>query len=240
MNSMMVAQIGFIVLTVVMYVLLLVELKKGIAATAWDDARKKSTFSKIVITLLTWTIFISGASISGVLSDFTKFPPRVVIVLVAPMIGLLTVLFSNSTREVLMNIPAKSLVGLQFFRVFVEILLWILFLQNLLPVQMTFEGRNFDVLSGLTAPFAAYFLANNRIGLVVWNIFSLALLANILAVAVLSMPTPFRYFMNEPANTIVTTFPFIWLPGLLVPLAYGLSFLSLRQVAIKNSLKTPS
>lgn len=240
MNSMMVAQIGFIVLTVVMYVLLLVELRKGIAATAWDDTRKKSTFSKIVITLLTWTIFISGASISGVLSDFTKFPPRVVIVLVAPMIGLLTVLFSNSTREVLMNIPAKSLVGLQFFRVFVEILLWIMFLQNLLPVQMTFEGRNFDVLSGLTAPFAAYFLANNRIGLVVWNIFSLTLLVNILAVAVLSMPTPFRYFMNEPANTIVTTFPFIWLPGLLVPLAYGLSFLSLRQVAIKNSLKTSS
>ena len=136
-----------------------------------------------------------------------------------------------------MNIPAKSLVSLQIFRVFVEILLWMSFLQNLLPVQMTFEGRNFDVLSGLTAPFAAYFLANNRIGLVVWNILSLALLANILAVAVLSMPTPFRYFINEPSNTIVTTFPFIWLPGLLVPLAYGLSFLSIRQVAIQNSMK---
>lgn len=237
MNSIIVVQIGFIVLTVVMYVLLLRELRKGIAATAWDEARKKGAFSKIVITLLTWTIFISGASISGVLSDFAKFPPRVVIVLLAPMIGLLSVLFSNPTREVLMNIPAKSLVSLQIFRVFVEILLWMSFLQNLLPVQMTFEGRNFDVLSGLTAPFAAYFLANNRIGLVVWNILSLALLANILAVAVLSMPTPFRYFINEPSNTIVTTFPFIWLPGLLVPLAYGLSFLSLRQVAIQNSMK---
>ena len=40
----------------------------------------------------------------------------------------------------------------------------------------------------------------------------------------------FRYFINEPANTIVTEFPIIWLPGFLVPLAYGLHFLSLRQL----------
>jgi hypothetical protein len=43
------------------------------------------------------------------------------------------------------------------------------------------------------------------------------------------MPTPFRVFMNEPSNTIVAKFPIVWLPALLVPLAYGLHFLSLRQ-----------
>ena len=40
--------------------------------------------------------------------------------------------------------------------------------------------------------------------------------------------------MNEPANDIVTYFPMAWLPGLLVPLAYYLHFMSLRQVLLKN------
>jgi hypothetical protein len=44
--------------------------------------------------------------------------------------------------------------------------------------------------------------------------------------------------MNEPANTLVAKFPFILLPGVLVPLAYGLHILSLRQIYLsgKNSI----
>jgi hypothetical protein len=36
--------------------------------------------------------------------------------------------------------------------------------------------------------------------------------------------------MNEPANTLVGQFPFILLPGILVPIAYGLHIFSLRQL----------
>jgi hypothetical protein len=36
--------------------------------------------------------------------------------------------------------------------------------------------------------------------------------------------------MNEPANTLVAQFPFILLPGVLVPLAYTLHIFSLRQL----------
>jgi len=42
------------------------------------------------------------------------------------------------------------------------------------------------------------------------------LLANIIAVALLSAPTPFRVFMNEPANTFITHVPWIWLPAVMV------------------------
>jgi hypothetical protein len=67
--------------------------------------------------------------------------------------------------------------------------------------------------------------------MIVWNVMGLLLLVNIVTIALLSMPTPFQYFHNEPMNTIVLKFPFVFLPGLLVPLAYGLHFLSLRQLA---------
>ena len=58
----------------------------------------------------------------------------------------------------------------------------------------------------------------------------LLLLINILVIAVLSMPTPLRYFMNEPANTLVGEFPFIYLPAVLVVIAMGLHIFSLRQI----------
>ena len=129
------------------------------------------------------------------------------VVLIIPMVTILIITFSKTTKELLPFIPAKSIVGLQVFRVFVEILLWLLFIQNIAPVQMSFEGRNFDVLTGLSAPFVAYIWSNNRTALFIWNILGLALLANILTIAIPSLPTPFRVFMNEPANTIVTHFP---------------------------------
>jgi hypothetical protein len=109
------------------------------------------------------------------------------------------------------------------------------FEQGKLPIQLTFEGRNFDIISGITAPIVAFLLSKNLVSrgvVIVWNVVSLGLLINVVATAVLSLPTPFRVFMNEPANRIVAEFPVIWLPGLLVPLAYGLHFLSLRQLLI--------
>ena len=51
------------------------------------------------------------------------------------------------------------------------------------------------------------------------------------------MPTPVRQFMNEPANTIIATFPLIWLPGVLVPFALVGHVLGLRQLARLNQTR---
>ena len=222
-----VTQIGFAVLTIVTYAILLTGLKKAIAKTSWDESKKKNIYNRVLFLIIGWTLFITALSLKGFFQDFSGVPPCFMIVLVVPLITILIATFSKSTKEILLHVPAAHLIRLQVFRVFVEILLWMTFLQNLLPVQMTFEGRNFDVISGLTALPAAFFLVNNRKGLIAWNLFTLGLLINVVSVAILSLPTPFRVFENE--LTIVAYFPFIWLPGLLVPLAYGLSFMSLKK-----------
>jgi uncharacterized membrane protein len=106
---------------------------------------------------------------------------------------------------------------------------------------MTFEGRNFDIVTGLLALPVGYLLAKGRISgkfAIAFNIIGLVLLLNILVVAVLSMPTPIRYFMNEPANTLVGEFPFILLPGVLVPIAYGLHIFSLSQLLKQGAADT--
>jgi len=48
-----------------------------------------------------------------------------------------------------------------------------------------------------------------------------------------SMPTPLRHFQNEPPNTFVTYFPYIWLPTYLVQVAWMSHLLIFRAKAQK-------
>lgn len=230
----LITQIGFLLLTLIFIGWFIKEIFAGIAATQWQESKKKSIRIKILIGLAIWLVVVCTTSLSGFLRNFESVPPRLLVILAPMFIAIIVLTFNKNLKEILAQIPAKNLVRLQVFRVFVEILLWLLFLENLLPIQMTFEGRNFDVVAGATAPLAAYFLANNRKGLIVWNILGLGLLFNIVTIAILSVPGPLRYFMNEPANTIVTYFPIVLLPAFLVPLAYTLHFFSLRQLLNKQ------
>jgi hypothetical protein len=232
-----VIQIGFATLTATFFYLLYREFKLALPKSSLSiDAQ--SRFLKIITYApIGWAVIVSTLSLLGVAGDFSIFPVNIGPLLVIPLIATIIFTFSRSTREVLQHIHPASLVRLQVFRAFVEVLLWMLFIEHLLPEQMTFEGRNFDVISGLTAIPIAGLVTRSKIsktGLILWNLACLGLLINIVTVAVLSMPTPFRYFMNEPVNTIVAEFPIIWLPTFLVPLAYMLHFFSLRQLADKK------
>lgn len=224
---------GFIAVTVVFFWLLIRVLSNALAKSSWSDAKKRGVYRGTLITLVLWAVFLSAWGLSGMGGRFDLFPLNAAPVLVVPFITIIVVTFSGKMKHLLPLVSHQAIIHLQVFRVFVEVLLWALFLQNLLPEQMTFEGRNFDIISGLTAPLVAIFLVKSRIGLISWNLLCLGLLINIVTVAILSMPVPFRVFDNEPANTIVLTFPYIVLPGMLVPLAYGLSFLSIRKVSLE-------
>ena len=234
-------QIGFVVLTLAAYGWTFHTLKEGMAAAGLSAERIERAIRWSVIVLGAWTIFISYFSFQGFFSNFSTFPPRMAIVFVVPLVAILFLTFSRSLKGVLTHLPPEKIIRLQVFRVFVEILIWMLLLQNLLPIQMSFEGRNFDILTGLTAPVVAWLIARKKWSpalTIAWNVAGLLLLLNIVVIAILSMPSPIRHFMNNPANTIVTTLPFIWLPGLLVPLAYALHFISIRQILLlrKTSL----
>jgi hypothetical protein len=235
-----ITQIGFVAITVIFFGLVLKVIKNALTQSTIAADRQNKIFKNVIIGLTLWMVMLSILSITGFFSDFSGFPPRFIIIVLVPMITLVwSLLISKTTKQLLTLIPPQTIINLQVFRVFVEILLWMLFIQNLLPIQMTFEGRNFDIIAGITAPLVAYLaysknlLSKNMV--IAWNFICLGLLLNIVLIAIFSMPTPFRYFMNEPSNTIVTEFPIIFLPGFLVPLAYGLHFLSIRQLLNQNN-----
>jgi hypothetical protein len=240
-NLLLLAKIGFAVLTVIFLYLLLKELRTGINKTGWEPSKQKRYFNTILAAIVGWLVVVSIWSGSGMMADFSLFPLNFAPVIVIPLITILVWTFSRNLSEVLMNIPAANIIRLQVFRFFVELLLWALFVASVLPEQMTFEGRNLDILSGVTAPFIAWLVSRHKIskaGLILWNFACLGLLINIVTVAILSTPSPIRVFMNEPSNTIVAYFPVSWLPAFLVPLAYTLHFLSLRQLSRQTTAGT--
>jgi len=230
-------QLGFAAVTFVTWFFFFKIFRKGLDAAPFPEERRKRLFRNTLLAILGWSVVVSGLSLSGVLSDFSSTPPKLFIVLLVPLVTTIVVVRTETVKIILQHTDPSAIVVLQSFRIAVEILLWLLFIQNLAPVQMTFEGRNLDVLSGLTALPVAWLASRKMLSpfwAALWNVACLGLLINILATAVLSMPTPMRVFMNEPANTIVSRFPVVWLPALLVPMAYGLHFLSLRQLLVRG------
>lgn len=138
----------------------------------------------------------------------------VVPVVIALAVG---IVLSPLGRRLAMSLPLAALVGYQGFRVAVELLMHRAYSEGLMPVQMSYAGRNFDIVTGITAIAVGAWLAvrgnqASRRLVLAWNTLGAALLANILVVALLSAPTPMRAFFNEPANTWVTHAPWVWLP----------------------------
>lgn len=124
-------------------------------------------------------------------------------------------------RRMSTGLPVVVLVGFQGFRVLVELAMHRAYTEGIMPVQMSYSGRNFDIVSGLTALGVAFWLWSGprrqwRPIVTAWNVLGSLLLLNILIIALLSAPTALRRFANEPPNVWVTQAPFVWLPAVMV------------------------
>jgi hypothetical protein len=198
-----------------------------------DSTIRKRIFRRTAVLLFVWLLLLGILSIRGFFSDFSRLPPRLIFALLPPLILVLLFARSRAGKELLLHIQPQWLIYFQSFRILVELALWLLVRNGLLPPQMSFEGRNFDILTGLLAFPVGYYCFVKKtwppVVALLYNIAGLVLLLNIVAITTLSMPGPLRVFHNQPDSSLLTRFPFIYLPGLLVPLAYTLHILSLRQ-----------
>jgi hypothetical protein len=173
--------------------------------------------------VVAWLGLTAALAASGVLADFRSMPPLFIRFMAACALLSILVVLSPLGRKLALGVPLAALVGMQVFRLPVELLLHRLHLDGLAPEQMTYVGRNVDVVTALLALPVAYAVATRgehdalaRRAVLAFNVIGLGTLLNIVVVAILSAPGPLRVFMNEPANTFVTTVPYVWLPTLFV------------------------
>jgi hypothetical protein len=196
-----------------------------------------------VVLLGVWLLATGLLAASGRLANWATLPPPLMVLLVGTMLLTITLAFAPFGTRLNAGLPVAALVGYQAFRIPVEIVLALLHWQAVVPVQMTLEGRNWDIVSGVGAIGVALLAAKGRLpgwALLLWNIVSLALLLNIVVVSLLSTPLPLRVFRNEPANTFIATLPYVWLPTLLVPAALFGHLLIFRVLLQQRAQATTS
>ena len=202
--------------------------------------KSKSNNNAIVAStfIMVWLFLIALLALYDFFLDFDAMPPRLFYVLPPPIMAIVILLSIKRSRAFLMRIPITTLTYLHIVRVPVEIVLWWLAGSQLVPYLLTFEGINYDILSGVSAPFVAIFMvglrSKSRIGAILWNFITLGLLVNIVAHAILAAPTPFQIFAMDQPNFAVFHFPFIWLPGFVVPAVLFAHLVSLMKLFSKN------
>jgi hypothetical protein len=197
--------------------------------------RKAGWASTIVLAVLFIDLLIPALlARSGVLASYDP-PPLALLLLLGQSLLTAAIVFSSRGAALATNLALGAVVLLQSFRIVVEWLLHRLYLEGIVPVQMTYAGRNFDIITGVTGLLLGLMLVRGRIlprGVVLgWNILGLALLVNIVAVAALSTPVPFRVFTEGPPNLLPSTLPWIWLPSFLVQVALGSHLLIFRMLS---------
>ena len=197
----------------------------------------RNNLAVTIIVLLVWLMFTLIIGISGVLSDFTSMPPKLLLIILPPFVFIMLIMLSKQFHDLCKPLGNFWFIYPQSFRILMEFILWLLYRYKIIPIQMTWEGYNFEIIIGLTAPIVAYYCFTKKQWspkiAIAWNVVGLAFLANIVVISIISTPYPFRHFMNEPANTITFHFPFVWLPAVVVPFAFLLHILSLRRLLVK-------
>ena len=203
------ATAAFVVIPVLLAFLLL----WGVTRTSDRRARNRTAFVCGAWMGATWF-----AADAGVLQQWQATPPPFAL-LVAGIVALAVVLaFSGVGRRLAEGIPLWVLVAVQGFRLPLELAMHEMYERGVMPVQMSYEGRNFDIVTGGTALAVAALVARGwggRALVAAWNVVGLALLLNVVTVAILATPR-FAYFGPDHLNTWVMETPYVWLPAVMV------------------------
>lgn len=207
-------------------------LSLGIARAADRAGLPRALAPSVAVGFLIWLGVAALLARSGLLSVWTASPPRWPFLPLSALVTFIVVGLTPEFRRLLVVIPPWQPVALQAFRVGVELAFWRLHSEEVAPIQVTFEGSNFDAIVGLTAPAVAAGIALGRIGprlTIAWNLFGLAMLFNAIGIVATSTPGPLhRNWPGEPF-TAIATWPVVWIPALLAPVGIALHVISIRQ-----------
>jgi hypothetical protein len=195
-------------------------------------ASHRSIYFLIGLLLLGGTQLILG--VRGFYDKRDAVPPRLLFLILPSLIAILVFFIAPKGRVFIDSMGKKTLTLLHILRIPVEFVLYGLAVYKAVPFLITFEGRNFDLLSGISAPFVWYFgfikPKLSRFVLIAWNVVCLGLLLNVVFYAVLSAPSPFQRFSLDQPNLAIQAVPFLLLPALIVPLVLLAHLVTIRQL----------
>jgi hypothetical protein len=208
-------------------------------AGAWAYARaadggRGRRFATAVAVIGAWMAVTGLAARSGVLADFTRRPPPMMFILAGTAVAGLSIGLSRVGARLAAGLSFATLIGIQSFRLPLELIMHRAARDGVMPVQMSFSGYNFDIVAGAAAVVVSILLATGkapRALAMAWNMFGAALLVIVVVIGVSSLPM-FAAFGDSPdrLNTWLAYFPFVWLPTVMVAAAFAGHLIIARKV----------
>lgn len=92
-----------------------------------------------------------GLASTGVLARFDLFPPPMAIMIATVVVGGIGIGVSPFGGGIVQQTPLLTLVGLQSFRLTLELVMHRAAEQGIIPVQLSYSGYNFDIVTGMGA-----------------------------------------------------------------------------------------
>ena len=231
---------GFIALTVVLALGILLNVYLAGRGLRESVSRTWLFTGVAAVGLAVWMGLTWQLAASGVLAEFDRWPPPMMLLLLAVLTVSTIVAFTRYGTRFVNGLPLWLLIVGQSFRLPLELLMHQAANEGVMPMQMSYSGWNFDIVTGTTAIPVAWWLARGhahaRTLALIWNVMGSLLLANVLTVAALSLPT-FARFGPDRLNVWVTEPPYVWLPTMMVVTAitgHLVIFRKLRATATRR------
>jgi len=169
-----------------------------------------------VVAVAIWLIGPYAIAASGALRNFDARPPPFGVMLILMLVAGIGVALSPVGKRLAEETPLAWIIGLQAFRLPLELVMHQAAVDGVMPNVMSFSGSNFDIVTGVTALIVAPLAARgSRRLLWAWNVMGALLLANIMIIAVRATPI-IAAFGPDALNTWVAYPPYVWLPAVLV------------------------
>lgn len=205
----------------------------SIIITALTARYLRERLRALLIGLPLWLLYVGLMSYSGLVSNTALRPPGIVYVAFPAVLFVLVVFaFSRAGARMTSAFPLWVVIGMQTFRIGVELLLHRLYLDGLAPRMVTYQGGNMDIWIGLSAPLIAWIATRGHWGerlALGWNVAGLLALANAITLGALTAPG-LNLIHAEVPNVAIGAFPFTYIAGFFAPLAMALHALSIRAL----------
>lgn len=178
---------------------------------------------RIASGLTLWFVLVIILAVTEVLTyQHGAGAPGLGVAVMLPIVILsVSVLRSPSLRRALQTIPLSMLIGVHAIRV-LGVTFLILYVAGRLPAPFAPVAGWGDIMVGLAAGPIAWLVykhgAAARPMVLVWNILGLLDLIAAIGLGAVSSPGPLQLIFTEPGSAIMTTLPWLLIPGFLVPL----------------------
>ena len=195
---------------------------------------------KIPLFLGVWLLYVFGISATGLLQSF-DLPPKIPLFLVFPLMMFIVFFIRKYKNNALLKLlPESWLLHFQVFRVLVELLIFEMYLKNIFPIAATYEGYNYEIILGASAPLVAYLVFKLKVlpkkVAIIWNFIGLTTLGIVIFIVISSAYFPqFWGAKNSLISSDFGLFPYTLLAGFLAPTAIFMHVLSLTQLMRKDT-----